>query len=55
MYPIFHNSSNYDHHFIIEELAKEFEGEFECLEENTKKYKTFNLFCSNRKRSDKNW
>ena len=26
---IFHNGSNYDYHFIIEELAKEFEGEFE--------------------------
>ena len=25
---IFHNSSNYGYHFIIKELAKEFEGEF---------------------------
>ena len=23
---VFHNSSNYDHHFIIKELANEFEG-----------------------------
>ena len=23
---VFHNSSNYDHHFIIQELANEFEG-----------------------------
>ena len=27
----FHNSSNYDYHFIINELAKESEGEFECF------------------------
>ena len=36
----FHNGSDYDQHFIIKELAKEFEGEFECLGENTEKYKT---------------
>ena len=28
---------------IITELAKEFEGQFECLGENTKKYKTFSI------------
>ena len=28
---VFDNSSNYDYHFIIEELANEFEGEFECI------------------------
>ena len=27
---VFHNSSAYDYHFIIKELAEEFEGEFEC-------------------------
>ena len=43
MCPIFHNGSNYDHHFIIKELAKEFEGEFEYLGENTKTYKTFSV------------
>ena len=32
--------SNYDSHFIIKELTKESEGEFECLWENTEKYKT---------------
>ena len=37
----FHNSSNYDYHFIIKELANVFEGKFECLGENTEKYKTF--------------
>ena len=37
----FHNGSTYDYHFIIEQLAKEFEGQFECLWENTEKYITF--------------
>ena len=31
---IFHNGSTYDYHFIIKELVKEFEGNFECLGEN---------------------
>ena len=35
---VFHNGSTYDYHFIIKELAEEFEGEFECLGENTEKY-----------------
>ena len=28
---VFHNGSTYDYHFIIKHLAKEFEGQFECL------------------------
>ena len=36
---VFHNGSNYDYHFIIKELANEFEGQFECLGEYTDKYK----------------
>ena len=36
-----HNASTYDYHLIIKELAKEFEGSFECLGENTEKYITF--------------
>ena len=40
---VFHNGSTYDYHFIIKELAEEFEGEFECLGENTEKYITFSL------------
>ena len=39
----FHNGSTYDYHFIIKNLAEEFEGEFECLGENTKKYITFSV------------
>ena len=34
---VFHNGSRYDYHFIIEELAEEFKGEFECLCENTER------------------
>ena len=40
---VFHNGSTYDYHFIIKELAKEFEGQFECLGENTEKYITFSV------------
>ena len=38
---VFHNGSTYDYHFIIKNLAEEFEGGFECLGENTEKYITF--------------
>ena len=40
---VFHNGSAYDYHFTIKELAEEFEGEFECLGENTEKYITFSV------------
>ena len=40
---IFHNRSTYDYHCIIKELAKKFEGQFECLGENTEKYITFSV------------
>ena len=40
---IFHNGSNYDYHFIIKELAEEFEGQFTCLGENTEKYISFSV------------
>ena len=40
---IFHNGSTYDYHFIIKELAEEFERQFECLGENTEKYITFSV------------
>ena len=39
----FHNVSDYDYHFIIKELANEFEGNFECLGENTEKLKKFSV------------
>ena len=40
---IFHNGSTCDYHFIIKELACEFDGNFECLRENTEKYITFSV------------
>ena len=40
---MFHDGSTYDYYFIIEELAGEFEGEFECLGENTEKHITFSV------------
>ena len=40
---VFHNGSIYDYHFIIKELVKEFEGNFDCLGENTEKYITFSV------------
>ena len=40
---IFHNSSNYDYHFVIKELTNEFEGNIECLRENNWTYKNFSI------------
>ena len=40
---VFHNGSTYDYHFTIKELVKEFDGNFECLGENTEKYVTFSV------------
>ena len=37
----FDNGPNYDYHFIIKELANKSQGKFECLGENTEKYKNF--------------
>ena len=45
---IFHNGSTYGYHFIIKELASEFEGNFECLGENTEKYITFSVSIKKR-------
>ena len=40
---VFHNSSTYNYHFIIKQLAIEFDGQLECLGENTEKYTTFSV------------
>ena len=40
---VFHNGSTYDYHFIIKELVKEFDENFECLCENTEKYITLSV------------
>ena len=38
----FHDGLNYDYHFIIKELGNKFEVKFECLGENTGKWKIGN-------------
>ena len=35
---VFHNGSSYDKHFVIKQLAKDFNGYFGCIVENTEKY-----------------
>ena len=40
---VFHNGSIYDYHFTINQLAKEFDGQLECLGEDTEKYITFSV------------
>ena len=40
---VFHNGSTYDYHFIIKQLAKEFDGQLQCLRENTEKYITLSV------------
>ena len=40
---VFDNGSAFDYHFIINRLAKEFDGQLECLGENTEKYITFSV------------
>ena len=40
---VFQNGSTYDYHFIIKELTREFEGQFECLGENPDRYFTFSV------------
>ena len=45
---VFHNGSTYDYHFIIKELVKGFQGNFECLGENTEKYITFSVPLKNK-------
>ena len=49
---VFHNDSNYDYHFIIKELANEFEGQFECY--GGKKRKEQNFFSFSIKGNYKN-
>ena len=44
---VFRNGSTYDYHFIIKVLVKEFEGNFDCLGENTEKFITFSVPLKN--------
>ena len=40
---VFHEGSNYHHHFVIKELANEFEWQFECIGKSKEKYKNFSV------------
>ena len=40
---VFHNGLKYDYYFVIKELAEDFEGESNCLGENTEKYNPFSV------------
>ena len=40
---IFYNGSNYDYHFIIKELAKEFEREFNRVGQTNTEHKIFSV------------
>ena len=48
---VFHNSYDYDYHFIIKELANEFEGQFECHRKVQVYRKAQSFFHSSIKRS----
>ena len=50
---VFHNSSAYDCHFIINQLAKEFDSHLDCLGEDTEKYITFSVSISKELDNDK--
>ena len=50
---VFHNCSSYDFHLIINQLAKDFDGTFSCLGENTEKYITFSICIFKKTCSDK--
>ena len=41
--PIVIHNASYDTHFIINQLAKEIEGELDCIGENMEKYITFSV------------
>ena len=40
---VFHNGFTYDYHFINNKLAREFDGQLECLGQNTEKHITFSV------------
>ena len=40
---VFHKGSTYDNHFIIKQLAKDFNGYFNCFGENTENYMSFSI------------
>ena len=50
----FHNRSSYDYYFIIKEVPEEFENQFICWGEITKKYIASTVSIKNIARIDKN-
>ena len=40
---VFHKGSKYDFHLIVKELGNETDGQFDCIAENSEKYKTFSV------------
>ena len=49
---VIHNGSTYDYHFIIEQLAEEFKGQFKCMGENMEKYITFSVPIKKKKKNE---
>ena len=49
----FHKSSTYDYYFTINKLAKECNGQLECLGESTEKYITFSVLIRKELDNDK--
>ena len=41
--PIISHNASYDTHFIINQLAEEFKGEYDCIGENMEKYIIFSV------------
>ena len=41
--PIIIHNASYNTHFILEQLAKEFKGELNCIGDNMEKYITFSV------------
>ena len=51
----FHDGSNYDYHFLIKELVKEFKKQFTCFGENDERYIILTIRTEKKiTRSDKN-
>ena len=40
---VFHKGLKYDFHLIVKELGNETDGQFDCIAENSEKYKTFSV------------
>ena len=51
--PIIIHNASYDTHFIINQLAEEFNGELDCTGENIEKYITFSVSIKKKRDDDK--